>query len=698
MNRPLSLSNVSITGIMLILSLAGIVAGWQPHPTIAADDKLELVVYPSVWTVTSLNSGTNMIAVKGKNGFSGPVTVSVSGLPANMLDRFPTQDEMIAGKGGYYCSSHCQAASNSDFPVPLTVTDGQWTSFGPTMMTNDVPNQTATVTITALGGGSTVHKSFTLKIIDDGIAFGPGGPIPPPVLADPDVHVLPNDAEWSQHLYKINVTAGQSRTVNVDVRNQQDSPATATLVSNLSGSGLGGGITSSITGGFTQTSISLAPRERKTVSFVFATQASTVNGTYEFLMGIAQADGSNRATFGISSIVTGGVSGQSGGSGGDSGGGGSSPPSGNPTPSPSPTTQTPASQAPTESAAPTPADTAVPEPSVTMSPEPVLPAPPLVSSEPVARVAVVEEITETVLVPASVVTTTLSIMTFGTLGGSAATTMGLVSLWANMLLGLWNILLETLGLRRRRYPWGTVFDATTDRPAEFAIVRLKHEDGRLVETRVTDRFGRYGFLPQPGRYSLEVTKPDYQIDHSVVAKGSIYQPVWDRKPVCISEKTKTVHANIPLIATQHRFHSPLALVTILHRPALLVSLLLAAWNVTVRPTTTSMVLVGVVVVMLIAEWLLGHPRDYGRVIDSKGAPIPSVPIRLLRTQDRKVMATQLTDAAGSYSFLALPGSYEITIGSTDWEFVRVPAPVIVKEELGSLVAPSLRLRRSPGRS
>lgn len=625
----------------------------------------------SLWSVAV--QGNIVVAVRG-NGFAGPVTISFGGLPDNQA--WNCDSECDPGLGS------AQYGSRSSYS--MAVGNGEWRSFSPQVFVprgfpGDPPaDYTVSVTVSAAGYSSVV-KTFNLRV--------------EPSLGNAEIQIYAPQgfALWAPEGNKQTVTAGGRVTFSGTFQIGGDVSAwvNGTDVTYYSNGGSNPYGSVGITTGFSPSHQVFNQGDRQPFVFSVQTSPTTPPGVYVYSLGMPGAGGLRTSV--IEGVVTVRAA---------------APPPSSPPPSPSPSstptptgtvtsTATPTPSSSSESGGVPPAEPAIssgPPPSTTPSgesPAPLLPAVPSLHT----TTALVETVTDQVLVPAAFVSTAMSVITFGTLGGATTTaTLGIVSLWANMVLGLWNILLETLGLRRRRYPWGTVFDTKNDRPVEFAIVRLKAEDGRLVETRVTDRFGRYGFLPQPGQYSLEVTKPDYELDRSMVAKGSLYQPVWNLKPIAIIGKTKTLHANIPLTATRRGFHSPLALLTILHRPALLISLLLVAWNVTVRPTGTSWTLIAVVGVMLVAEWLLGHPRDYGRVTDSKGVPIASLPIRLLRTEDRKVVATQLTDAAGSYSFLALPGSYEIALGSSEWQCIRPPVPQVVTDELGSLVAPSLHLR------
>ncbi len=691
-----------IGGYHLLNRWAGLLAGvglffialssHTPPLQAATNDKLDLLVYPPVWTVSSQNSGSNLIAVRGKNGFKGRVTISVSGLPENIVDRYPTQSEFGEGKGGYYCSSHCQAASNADFPVPLTVSDGQWTSFAPTLLLGSASqSETKTVTISATGDGTTISQSITLKVVNDRY-LPPDDFGNPPERADttsPDVSVTIDNTEFAAHTYKINVRAGQQRTANVKVVNNQATAATVTLLSNLSSSGVSG-ITSAITGGFGQSTVSLAGNETKTIPFSFATSTNTINGTYEFMMGTEQTDGSNRATMGISTIVTSGVS-------------GATPTPTASTTTPVATTTKPKTSSPTAAAKTTPAKVTPSQPTpppttptvaptvtqptetpssptvpTTLATAPVIPTPePKIETPPPPQRQQVRDqfvaVAQAATPPTAAAAVGVALVSLGAVAGPTAVA-GVSSfggLFGNilMMLGvLLNALLEALGLRRRRYPWGTVFDVGNDEPLELAIVRLKNDIGKLIETRVTDRAGRVGFLALPGKYVLEIIKPDFGLASKTLAAGSRFQPVYAGHILTIANDDATIQTNIPMKkATGHREHSFARFLRAWHLPLVGLSILLCSWNLLSNPHPLSYALLVFSLMILLAEWLLAAPKSFALVQTTNGEPLPNVTLQLLRTDDNKVVATAVTDQFGRYSFLARTGTYTLRVGSSAWQ-------------------------------
>jgi len=70
-------------------------------------------------------------------------------------------------------------------------------------------------------------------------------------------------------------------------------------------------------------------------------------------------------------------------------------------------------------------------------------------------------------------------------------------------------------LPHRKNVWGTVYDATTKRPIAFAKVQLLDMHKRVLETRIADQDGRYGFLTT---FKL-VGSPQSKIRVAVASRG-----------------------------------------------------------------------------------------------------------------------------------------------------------------------------------
>ncbi len=71
-------------------------------------------------------------------------------------------------------------------------------------------------------------------------------------------------------------------------------------------------------------------------------------------------------------------------------------------------------------------------------------------------------------------------------------------------------LLTIFGLRKKRRPWGTVYDSDNKQPLDPVLVHLiDAQTKKVLEQAITDITGRFGFLDKPGKYIIDVKKTHY---------------------------------------------------------------------------------------------------------------------------------------------------------------------------------------------
>lgn len=119
-------------------------------------------------------------------------------------------------------------------------------------------------------------------------------------------------------------------------------------------------------------------------------------------------------------------------------------------------------------------------------------------------------------------------------------------------------MLQIVGLKKRAKVWGTVYDASTKRPIPFARVELLDASMRVLETRFSDRDGRYGFVTSAKslnqtelRVSIRVSKSGYRFPSSSSLFGTdyvVYDDVY-RGGQLVLQGDAPLHHNIPLDAT-----------------------------------------------------------------------------------------------------------------------------------------------------
>lgn len=108
-------------------------------------------------------------------------------------------------------------------------------------------------------------------------------------------------------------------------------------------------------------------------------------------------------------------------------------------------------------------------------------------------------------------------------------------------------MLGFIGKRKREDGWGTVFDSETRQPVGGAEVSILNEDGSVADVSVSDSRGHYGFLPDPGTYTLKVSKKGYNLEKSN-QQDILYDKLYVGQPIRI-EKNDAVKISIALKTT-----------------------------------------------------------------------------------------------------------------------------------------------------
>jgi hypothetical protein len=113
---------------------------------------------------------------------------------------------------------------------------------------------------------------------------------------------------------------------------------------------------------------------------------------------------------------------------------------------------------------------------------------------------------------------------------------------------LWGLALMGLGIRKRRRPWGTVYDSVTKRPIDPAYVTVKDTEGKTVAEAITDMDGRYGFLLHDGTYYISVKKTNYEFPSEKMEGKSfdeLYNNLYFGGPVTVTSG-QVLDKNIPM--------------------------------------------------------------------------------------------------------------------------------------------------------
>lgn len=234
--------------------------------------------------------------------------------------------------------------------------------------------------------------------------------------------------------------------------------------------------------------------------------------------------------------------------------------------------------------------------------------------------------------------------------------------------------------RRTRRSYGVVYNSITKVPLDLATVRLfrmpddwagdKAVVGKLVQSRVTDKGGRYFFLPPPGRYRLSVIKNQFVFPSEYLGgakdDGS-FLDVYHGEPIVVTDANASISANIPLDPTQASAQHASAQVLLrtklrrIQKAASLAGIVLSVFVAVIRPTLFSIAMIGAQVGFYLLVRRLAIPRkpkSWGIVYDKEtGRPLAHVIARVFEPKYNKLLETAVTDSKGRYTFLLGPNEY-----------------------------------------
>lgn len=252
--------------------------------------------------------------------------------------------------------------------------------------------------------------------------------------------------------------------------------------------------------------------------------------------------------------------------------------------------------------------------------------------------------------------------------------------WFNLLPFLRLLFLQPLMLLgwRKRKKWGLVYNSLNKMPIDLAIVRLLDVNtGKLVQSKVTDREGRYVFIVNPGKYKLEIKKINFIFPSGLLAgykHDGGRTDVYHGEVVEVTEKGAVITANIPLDPIgEHKKPARLIWSKIWRTAQMAISVLgiiVTAVSLYISPKWYIAMLLGVHILLFCLFKRLSGPgksKSWGIVYDEANKkPVGRTIARLFNTRFNKLVATQVTDRKGRYQFLAGDDEYYVTYEHKDY--------------------------------
>lgn len=227
---------------------------------------------------------------------------------------------------------------------------------------------------------------------------------------------------------------------------------------------------------------------------------------------------------------------------------------------------------------------------------------------------------------------------------------------------------------KRRKGWGVVYHSLSKMPVDLAIVRLYEKvTNRLVQTRVTDKEGRFAFFVQPGQYFIKVVKPNFSFPTNFLKEkkeDEKYLDIYHGEEITVTEKNTLVTPNIPIDPAGEGKTRPDKRVLLSHfgrklqNVAALLGIVFATISVIISPQIWMVgILAGHCLLYLLFRRLARNkkPKSWGIVYENKTkAPVGLTVARIFETEYNKLLETQVTDGRGRYAFLVGNNAYYVT--------------------------------------
>ncbi len=247
-------------------------------------------------------------------------------------------------------------------------------------------------------------------------------------------------------------------------------------------------------------------------------------------------------------------------------------------------------------------------------------------------------------------------------------------------LRLWNLIPTLLGFRRKKRPWGTVYDSVTKQPLDPVYVMLKDASGNEVATSITDLDGRYGFQVSPGQYTLFANKANYVFPSAKLAgktEDDLYNNLYFGDLLSVQSEDEIINKNIPMDAINFnwnefekaknkklmKFYSQTELFLARISKVLFFAGLVSSIALTIlEPKTFNFVILGLYALILVLAFFGIKPRAFGFVTEKEtGYPLSFAVISIFSSELGREVAHTVIGKTGRYYLLVPKGTYFIKL-------------------------------------
>jgi hypothetical protein len=236
----------------------------------------------------------------------------------------------------------------------------------------------------------------------------------------------------------------------------------------------------------------------------------------------------------------------------------------------------------------------------------------------------------------------------------------------------------------------------------MAIVKIYNKEyNRLLESTVTDREGRFGFLTREGTFYLVVKKEGFNFPSEYKA-SNFYEHIYTGEIIEIKNNSKeAITFNIPVdpqVEPSAKYKMLIFLIKFvkfirkIRIPLLILGMIFAViMLIYVFHIVYVLSIVFYGFVILLDYLRTFNARPYGVVSDIYGHPIGMAIIRIYEKKHNRLIETDVADDQGRFKFLVKPGVYYLTAAKPG--FVDYKSHVMYLEHEKTMVSSNIKMEK-----
>lgn len=243
---------------------------------------------------------------------------------------------------------------------------------------------------------------------------------------------------------------------------------------------------------------------------------------------------------------------------------------------------------------------------------------------------------------------------------------------------LWANFLALLGIRKRRRPWGAVYDTVTKQPLDPVTLELVNKDGVVISKATTDVYGRYSFKVSPGHYMLRPKKAGYIFPSLVLAhtnRDEIYTDLYFGNYFEINHPAEMINKNIPMDQTKIDWRQFMQedqkllgwlsrrddIINRISTVLFIVGFVIAFFALLIAPRAYTAIIFGLYIFMYILRQAGANPSKLGKVIDAKTkAPLSFAIVRVFSVKLGNEVIRKATNKFGQFFCPVPDGDYYLS--------------------------------------